>query len=72
MEERVSEAGLNITKPQISFVVPLNNFPMGPWKAMMTSKAHSTVPLEERLSINKEYNDYSLQCASLFIISASG
>lgn len=61
-----SQRNANITKPQLSFDVPPNNFPTTPWKPLLTEKPHAMVPLEEGLQMNKKASDGSRQYASQY------
>lgn len=56
-----NQRNANITKPQLSFEVPPNNFPTTPWKPILTEKPHAIVPLEEGLRTDKKANDGSPQ-----------
>ncbi|KAK0384589.1 hypothetical protein NLU13_8675 [Sarocladium strictum] len=49
----------NITKPQIHFEKPVDNFPSGPWKPMLTKKPHAMVPLEKSLRLASPKNGES-------------
>lgn len=49
----------NITKPQIHFEKPVDNFPSGPWKPMLTKKPHAIVPLEKSLRLSSPKNGES-------------
>lgn len=61
-----SQRNANITKPQLSFDVPPNNFPTAPWKPLLTEKPHAMVPLEEGLQMNKQASDGTRQYASQY------
>lgn len=50
----------NIIKPQNAFERKVNNFAAGPWKPLLTTKPHATVPLEESLVQSSDQNQ--LQC----------
>jgi exosome complex exonuclease RRP6 len=39
----------NVTKPQLKFELKPDNFPSAPWKPLLTSKPHATVPLKDSL-----------------------
>lgn len=41
----------NIIKPQKAFETAPDNFDKGPWKPILSTKPHATVPLEQSLSI---------------------
>ncbi|SPO04426.1 related to nucleolar 100K polymyositis-scleroderma protein [Cephalotrichum gorgonifer] len=56
-----SQRNANITKPQLSFDVPPDNYPTTPWKPILTRKPHAIVPLEESLRMEKKASDGSLQ-----------
>lgn len=40
----------NIIKPQNAFDRKVNNFDTGPWKPLLTTKPHATVPLDQSLA----------------------
>lgn len=40
----------NIIKPQNAFERKVDNFDAGPWKPLLTTKPHATVPLEQSLT----------------------
>jgi exosome complex exonuclease RRP6 len=46
----------NITKPQIHFEKPVDNFPTGPWKPILTKKPHATVSLQKSLRLTSPKN----------------
>ncbi|TVY41488.1 Exosome complex exonuclease [Lachnellula occidentalis] len=46
----------NLVKPQLAFDIKPDNQDTSPWKPLLTSKPHATVPLEESLGIIT--NDY--------------
>ncbi|KAH8175034.1 3'-5' exonuclease domain-containing protein [Sarocladium implicatum] len=46
----------NITKPQIHFKKPVDNFPTGPWKPILTKKPHATVSLQKSLRLTSPKN----------------
>lgn len=41
----------DVEKPQLKFEVPVNNFPAGPWKPVLTRKPHAGLPLEKSLAL---------------------
>ncbi|KAI3401147.1 hypothetical protein diail_293 [Diaporthe ilicicola] len=47
----------NIIKPQNAFEKQVDNFAVGPWKPLLTSKPHSIVPLEDSLSVSADENN---------------
>ncbi|KAF3763044.1 hypothetical protein M406DRAFT_64247 [Cryphonectria parasitica EP155] len=46
----------NIVKPQNAFEKKVDNFATGPWKPLLTSKPHATVPLQDSLDIFVDEN----------------
>lgn len=46
----------NITKPHIHFEKPVDNFPTGPWKPILTKKPHATVSLQKSLRLMSPKN----------------
>lgn len=46
----------NITKPQIHFERPVENFPTGPWKPILTKKPHASVSLPKSLRLASPKN----------------
>lgn len=51
----------NIIKPQNAFEKQVDNFAVGPWKPLLTSKPHSIVPLKDSLSVVADDNNQQQQ-----------
>lgn len=55
----------NIIKPQNAFERKVDNFATGPWKPLLTTKPHATLPLEDSLGVtvdenNQQQYDYAI------------
>lgn len=57
----------NIVKPQNAFEAKVDNFASGPWKPLLTSKPHATVPLEDSLTISVDENGQEQYDHTLFL-----
>jgi exosome complex exonuclease RRP6 len=61
----------NITKPQIHFEKPVDNFPSGPWKPLLTKKPHATVSLEKSLRLSSPKNGESQYASAAAVVRKS-